>query len=173
MADRESQIINFFETTLSSLLASGATSCTLTSAPTSDGTTTINASADSPFYLVIDPDNASKREVVLITLSSSSTLSTITRDLEGRHVTDPDHQIGTTVRMAVLAEHFTDMNDRLDVGLASFATAITATDIQDDDAFGSAAADKVASSESIKAYVDAQNAAQQVGASIGIVIALS
>lgn len=129
MADRESQVVNFFETTLAGLLPSGATSTTLTTAPTTDGITAINASVSSPYYLVIDPDNSANREVVLVTSSASSTLSAITRDLEGRHAVDPDHQAGTTVRMAVLAEHFEDMNDRLDTGLALLANAIETTEI--------------------------------------------
>ena len=174
MANIESQIVNFYESTLASLLASAATSTTVVSAPTTNGTTVINASSGSPIYLVIDPDNSGTREVVSVTTSSGTTLSAITRDLENRYGgTPPDHQVGTTVRLAVLAEHFEDMNDRLDTGLASLATAIQTSDLQDDDTFASAAADKVASSESIKAYVDAQNAAQSTGASIGIVIALS
>ena len=155
MADRETQIVNFYESTLAGLLASNATSTTLTTAPTTNGTTAINASGSSYYYLVIDPDNSATREVVLVTASSGTTISAMTRDLEGRHTTDPDHQAGTTVRMAVLSEHFEDMNDRLDTGLASLATALQTSDLQDDDTFASAAADKVASSESIKAYVDA------------------
>ena len=155
MADRETQIVNFYESTLATLLASAATSTTLTTAPTTNGTTAINASGSSYYYLVIDPDNSATREVVLVTASSGTTISAMTRDLEGRHTSDPDHQAGTTVRMAVLAEHFEDMNDRLDTGLASLATALQTSDLQDDDTFASAATDKVASSESIKAYVDA------------------
>ena len=170
MADRESQIVNFYESTLASLLASASTSTTLTTAPTTDGITAINATTESPYYLVIDPDNSSNREVILVTASTGTSLTAITRDIEGRHTTDPDHQAGTTVRMAVLAEHFIDMNDRLDAGLTG---VLTTADLQDDDTFASAAADKLASSESIKAYVDAQNAAQQLGASLGLVIALS
>jgi len=129
MADRESQIVNFYESTLASLLASASTSTTLTAAPTTDGTTAINASPSSPYYLVIDPDNSSNREVILVTASTGTTLTTITRDVEGRHTTDPDHQAGTTVRLAVLAEHFVDMNDRLDTGLASLANAIENTEV--------------------------------------------
>ena len=154
MADRETQIVNFYESTLASLLASAATSTTLTTAPTTNGTTIINASGSSYYYLVIDPDNSGNREVVLVTSSSGTTISAMTRDLEGRHTTDPDHQAGTTVRMAVLAEHFVDMNDRLDTGLASLTSAIQTSDLQDDDTFASPGADKVASSESIKAYAD-------------------
>ena len=158
MADRETQIVNFYESTLAGLLASNATSTTLTTAPTTNGTTAINASGSSYYYLVIDPDNSGNREVVLVTASSGTTISAMTRDLEGRHTSDPDHQAGTTVRMAVLAEHFEDMNDRLDTGLTSLATALQTSDLQDDDTFASPGVDKVASSESIKAYVDTQDA---------------
>lgn len=132
MADRETKIVNFYESTLASLLASASTSTTLTAAPTTDGTTVINASSgdsSTHYYLVVDPDNSSNREVILVTQSTGTTLTTITRDLEGRHSTDPDHQAGTTVRLAVLAEHFVDMNDRLDTGLASLANAIETTEV--------------------------------------------
>ena len=170
MADIESQIVNFYESTLATLLASGATSTTVVSAPTTNGTSVINATAGSPIYLVLDPDNSGNREVVSVTSSSGTTLSTITRDLENRYGgTPPDHQIGTTVRLAVLAEHFEDMNDRLDTGLASLALAIQTSDLQDDDTFATAAANKVASSESIKAYVDTEVATK---AGIGLIIAL-
>ena len=186
MADRETNLSNFFETTLNGILASGATNATLTAAPTSDGTSNIAA----PYFLVLDPDSPSNREVILVSAASGTTLSTITRDIEGRHTTDPTHVDGTTVRMAVVKEMFEDVHDRIDADevtnaahrsntsnphsiTAAGISAIATADLQDDDAFSSAAANKVASSESIKAYVDAQNAAQSTGASIGIVIALS
>jgi len=166
MANIESQIVNFYESTLVSLLASGATSTTVATAPTSNGTTVINASGGSPMYLVIDPDNSSNREVVSVTASSGTTLTTITRDLENRHGgTPPDHQIGTTIRMAVLAEHFVDMNDRLDTGLITLATAITPSDLKDEDDMASNSATHAATQQSIKAYADTK-------ATIGIVIAL-
>ena len=173
MADRESKIVNFYESTLAGLLASAATNGTLTNAPTTNGSTKISASSgdsSTHYFLVIDPDNSANREVVLVTQSTDETLTTITRDIEGRHTTDPDHQAGTTVRMAVLAEHFVDMNDRIDTGVAQLATALQTSDLQDDDTFATAAADKVASSESIKAYVDTEVATKS---SLGIVIALS
>ena len=186
MADRETNLSNFFETTLNGIFASGATSATLTAAPTSDGTSAIAA----PYFLVLDPDSPSNREVILVTAASGTTLSTITRDVEGRHTTDPTHVDGTTVRMAVIKEMFEDVHDRIDADevtnaahrsntsnphsiTAAGISAIATADLQDDDTFGSAAANKVASSESIKAYVDAQNAAQSLGASLGLVIALS
>jgi len=120
---QEVKFSNFYESTLNGILASGATSATLTAAPTSDGTSAIAA----PYYLVIDPDNASNREVVLVTAASTTTLSTITRDVEGRHSTDPTHTSGTVVRMAVIKEMFEDLHDRIDAG----PTAINATIIGD------------------------------------------
>jgi len=173
MANIESQIVNFYESTLASLLASAATSTTVVTAPTTNGSTVINASAGSPIYLVLDPDNSGNREVVSVTSSSGTSLNTITRDLENRYGgTPPDHQIGTTVRLAVLAEHMEDLNDRVDAVSTVADAAIPVADIQDDDTFASATATDVASSESIKAYVDTQVAAAG-GASLGLVIALS
>ena len=110
MTAQEVKFANFFETTLNGVLASGATSGTLTAAPTSNGTANISV----PYYLVVDPDNASNREVVLVTAASGTTLSTITRDVEGRHTTDPTHVDGTVVRMSVIKEMFDDIHDRVD-----------------------------------------------------------
>ena len=189
MADRATTIVNFYESTLATLLASASTSTSLTAAPTTDGTTVINASSgdsSSHYYLVVDPDNSSNREVILVTQSAGTTLSAVTRDLEGRHATDPDHQAGTTVRMAVVAEQIADVNDRIDADevtnaahrsntsnphsvTAAQASAIATADLLDDDTFATASATTVPSSESVKAYVDSKPA----GASLGLVIALS
>ena len=114
MTAQEVKFSNFYESTLNGILASGATAMTLTAAPTSDGTSGIAA----PYYLVIDPDNASNREVVLITSASGTTVSVMTRDVEGRHTTDPTHTSGTTVRMAVVKEMFEDLHDRVDADVA-------------------------------------------------------
>jgi hypothetical protein len=174
MADRETQIVNFYESTLAGLLASASTSTTLTTAPTTNGTTAINASGSSYYYLVIDPDNSATREVVLVTASSGTTISAMTRDLEGRHTSDPDHQAGTTVRMAVLAEHFADINDRVDADAVVVATHIGETTkhflLVDEDNMASNSATVAASQQSVKAYVDAQTSG---GVSLGLVLALS
>jgi hypothetical protein len=122
MTAQETNLSNFFETTLNGILASGATEMTLTAAPTSDGTSAIAA----PYYLVIDPDNASNREVVEVTTASGTTVSAMTRDKEGRHTTDPTHVDGTVVRMAVVKEMFEDVHDRVDaLPTASSTTAFT------------------------------------------------
>ena len=118
MTAQEVTFSNFYESTISAILASGATTMTLSAAPTSNGTSNIAA----PYYLVIDPDNASNREVVLVTAASGTSVSAVTRDVEGRHgtagvaATAPTHVGGTTVRMAVVAEMFEDVHDRIDSG---------------------------------------------------------
>ena len=181
MADRETNLSNFFETTLNGILASGLTSMTLTAAPTSDGTSNIAA----PYFLVIDPDSAANREVVLVTASSGVSVSAMTRDVENRHGgSEPTHVDGTTVRMAVVKEMFEDVHDRIDADettnaahRASTSNPHTVTFSQlgllDEDNMASNSATAAPSQQSVKAYVDAQNAAQQLGASIGIVIALA
>ena len=116
MTAQEVKFANFYESTLNGVLASGATSGTLTAAPTSNGTSNISV----PYYLVIDPDNASTREVVEVTAASGTTLSTIVRDKEGRHTSDPTHADGTVVRMAVVKEMFEDLHDRVDASNAGF-----------------------------------------------------
>ena len=177
MADRETNLANFFETTLNGILATGATSMTLTAAPTSDGTSNIAA----PYFLVIDPDNASSREVVLVTAASGTTVSAMTRDVEGRHTTDPTHVDGTTVRMAVIKEMFDDVHDRIDADETTNAAHRSSTSnphtvtftqlgLKDEDDMSSNSATHASSQQSVKAYVDTQVATK---ASIGIVIALS
>lgn len=189
MTAQEVKFSNFYESTLNGILASGATSMTLTAAPTSEGTSAIAA----PYYLVIDPDNASNREVVLVTGASGTTVSAMTRDVEGRHTTDPTHVDGTTVRMSVLKEMFEDVHDRVDALPTISSTDVftnktidvdsnTVSNIEvdnlksgvlDTDISSVAGTDTtLASAKAIKTYTDAQIAANK-GASIGIVIALS
>jgi hypothetical protein len=199
MADRQTKIVNFYESTLAALLASGATTASLTNAPTTNGTTKISASSgdsSTHYFLVIDPDNSANREVILVTQSTDETLTTITRDVEGRHATDPNHQGGTTVRMAVLAEHFIDMNDRLDTGLTSLGNAVEITEIGNGltwtgtqlDVNINSATDGTAitidssadyilvydatDSTTKKLYVNQLPFATQAGASVGLVLAL-
>ena len=189
MTAQEVKFSNFYESTLNGILASGATAMTLTAAPTSDGTSGIAA----PYYLVIDPDNASSREVVLVTGASGTTVSAMTRDVEGRHTTDPTHVDGTVVRMAVVKEMFEDLHDRVDAGMTATSTATLTNKTFDVEATGnsisnidvadlksgvldtdissvSASDDTLASAKAVKSYVDTQ---VNTKASLGIVIALS
>ena len=167
---------NFFETTLDGNVGASDTSLTLSAAPTSDGTSAISA----PFYLVIDPDSATKREVILVTASSGVTMSTVTRDVEGRHSPDISHSDGDTVRMAVVGEMFEDLHDQLTTGTLTLTnktltspvlnTGVSGTAVLDEDTMTSDSATQLATQQSIKAYVDTQVATK---ASLGIVIALS
>ena len=184
MTAQEVKFSNFYESTLNGILASGATAMTLTAAPTSDGTSGIAA----PYYLVIDPDNASNREVVLITSASGTTVSVMTRDVEGRHTTDPTHVDGTTVRMAVIKEMFEDLHDRVDAGLTASSTATLTNKTFDVEATGnsisnidvadlksgvldtdlssvSGSDDTLASAKAIKAEIDKKP-------SVGLILAL-
>ena len=166
---------NFFETTLDGNVGASDTSITLSNAPTSDGTSAISA----PFYLVIDPDNATNKEVILVTASSGVTMTTVTRDVEGRHSPDISHSDGTIVRMAVVGEMFEDLHDQLTSGTLTLTnktltspvlnTSVSGTAVLDEDDMASNSATQLATQQSIKAYVDSKPA----GASIGIVIALS
>ena len=84
MTAQETNLSNFFETTLNGTLASsafsGGTGQQLTNAPTSNGTNAIAAK----FYLVIDPDNAQTEKLYwLHNIRNNS--SAMTRDVENRH----------------------------------------------------------------------------------------
>ena len=107
----------------------------------------------------------------------------MTRDVEGRHSTDPTHVSGTTVRMAVVKEMFEDVHDRIDAdettnaahrGSTSNPHTVTFAQLGllDEDNMATNSATLAASQQSIKAYVDAQDSAN-AGASLGLVIALS
>jgi hypothetical protein len=106
MTARETNLVNAFETTLAAQLASGGTSMNLTADP----------GVDSPAYFVIDPDNDSSREVVLWASGTDHTNATITRDIDSKHGTDPTHASGTTVRLAVVKQHFDEAHDAIQQG---------------------------------------------------------
>ena len=139
MADRATQVFNFYETTIAnSDFSAGSTSFDVASTPTIDGTNGITSAttgnADTWIYLVIDPDSTSNREIVVVKThtSGSTTLSDVERDYDGRQEaagaaadTGISHGIGTTVRMAVLAQHIQDQNDRVATNITSLTTAIS------------------------------------------------
>ena len=117
MADQKVKFSNFYESTISTGgLPQSVESCTLTAAPTTEGSTAIGAN----YYLVVDPDSASAREIIEVTAATGTSLTAITRDVEGRYgsagdsSTAPNHAEGTVVRMAVVKEMFEDVHDRID-----------------------------------------------------------
>jgi len=131
MADRATQIVNFYESTLaSSLIGASGVGTTLSQAPSAGGVSTISATLadeDTWYYLVVDPDTSGSREVIVIKESSGTTVTNVGRDVEGRYAASslPEHTSGTTVRMAVLAEHIDDQNDRVATNITSLTTAIS------------------------------------------------
>ena len=147
MAVQETKLVNAFETTLDSPVASGDGTIDLKDDPG------ITAKA----YLVIDPDNDSKREVVLWNSGAFGTAA-VTRDVDAKHSPDPAHAEGTTVRLAVVKQHVEDLHDRVDAvaltgpvtgtlaaGTSAIATTIAASTItgQTDLASGLALTDEL------------------------------
>lgn len=127
MANQEVKFSNFYESTISTGgLPQSVESCTLTTAPTTDGSTAIGAN----YYLVVDPDNVSAREVIEVTAATGTSLTAVTRDKEGRYGTPgdastaPNHAEGTVVRMAVVKEMFEDLHDRIDEGVTASSTTV-------------------------------------------------
>lgn len=131
MADRATQIVNFYESTLaSSLIGASGTGTTLSQAPTTDGSSSISATLgdeDTWYYLVVAPDTAGSREVIVVKASSGTTITNVGRDIEGRYAATalPEHTSGTIVRMAVVASHIDDQNDRVATNITSLTTAIS------------------------------------------------
>ena len=139
MADRATQVFNFYETTIAnSDFSAGASSFEVASTPTVDGTNGITSATtgnqNTWIYLVIDPDSTSNREIVVVKThtSGSTTFSDVERDYDGRQEasgapadTGVSHGIGTTVRMAVLAQHIQDQNDRVATNIQDLDDAIT------------------------------------------------
>jgi hypothetical protein len=131
MTDRATQIVNFYESTLaSSLIGASGTGTTLSQAPTTDGSSSISATVgdeDTWYYLVVAPDTAGSREVIVVKASSGTTITNVGRDVEGRYASTalPEHTSGTIVRMAVVAGHIQDQNDRVATNITSLTTAVS------------------------------------------------
>ena len=157
MTAQETKLFNAFETTLTSTMGS------------SDTTFNVNAVSDSypttlsaPFYIVINPDSATNREVVLVTAVDTGTKQLTTsvpnRYLPGSAASSGlSHSSGTAVRMVPLQQHIEDLNDRIDVNFNEAATEIVAgSAVKDEDDMTSDSATHLATQQSIKAYVDTQ-----------------
>ena len=199
MADRATQVVNFYETTITnSDFSAGATSFTVGTTPTTNGSTGITSATtgneNSWVYLVIDPDSTSNREIVVVKThsSGSTTFSDVERDYDGRQEangapadTGISHGIGTTVRLAVLAQHIQDQNDRVAGILTEGQAAIDAITASSADAMMEGATDGTSitpdnANDYILVYDNDTTTAKQVklnqlslGTSLGLVIALS
>ena len=162
MTAQETSLFNAFETTLTATMGS------------SDTTFSVNAVADSypttlsaPFYIVINPDSATNREVILVTAVDTGTKQLTTsvpnRYLPGSAASSGlSHSSGQTVRMAPLQQHIEDINDRVDTIINEAGTAVNTTLFLDEDDMASDSATKGVTQQSVKAYVDNNVTAQDL-----------
>ena len=162
MTAQETNLFNAFETTLTATMGS------------SDTTFSVNAVSDSypttlsaPFYIVINPDSATNREVILVTAVDTGTKQLTTsvpnRYLPGSAASSGlSHSSGQTVRMAPLQQHIEDINDRVDTVINEDGTAVNTSLFLDEDDMVSDSATKGVTQQSVKAYVDSQVTAQDL-----------
>jgi len=166
MTAQETKLLNAFETTLATTLGASGTTVTLTAV-----TDSASNNIEAPCYLVIEPDSATQREYVLVTAINIST-KTITlgdggasyRYLKGSAATSGlSHASGSTIRYVAMAQHFEDLNDRIDANFNEAGTEIVAGNaVKDEDTMSSDSAVHLATQQSIKAYVDSQVTAQDL-----------
>lgn len=115
MADRETNILNFWETTLTEEM--GPTDLTANVADLQGLT--------SPAYAIIEPDSASQREIILFDgtwgASSMTTTTVNNRYLQGSGATSGlTHPNGAVVRLVPVAQVIQDLNDRIDADKSEF-----------------------------------------------------
>ena len=166
MTAQETKLLNAFETTLATTLGASGTTVTLTAV-----TDSASNNIEAPCYLVIEPDSATQREYVLVSAINIST-KTITlgdggssyRYLKGSAATSGlSHASGSTIRYVAMAQHFEDLNDRIDANFNEAGTEIVAGNaVKDEDTMSSDSAVHLATQQSIKAYVDSQVTAQDL-----------
>lgn len=114
MANRTTELLNAFGTTLAAEMSSVAGSMTLNS------TTGLVA----PLYLVLEPDNGAQREYVYVSAINASVCTVTERYLTGSAAgSGLTHPVDSDVRMSPLAQHIEDLNDRVDDALAQIASS--------------------------------------------------
>lgn len=164
MTAQETKLLNAFETTISGAMSSTALTITVNAVSNAAGDT-----LTAPCYLVIEPDSATQREYFLVssidTGTKTLTISAIgNRYLAGSAATSGlTHAAGSTLRMSAMAQHFEDLNDRVDANFNEAGTQIVAGNaVKDEDNMASDSAVHLATQQSIKAYVDSQVTAQDL-----------
>lgn len=162
MTAQETKLFNAFETTLATTMGSSDTTLTV-AAVTDSYPTTLSA----PFYIVINPDSATNREVILVTAVDTGTKQLTTsvpnRYLPGSAASSGlSHASGQVVRMTPLQQHMEDINDRVDTIINEAGTAVNTSLFLDEDDMASDSATKGVTQQSVKAYVDSQVTAQDL-----------
>jgi len=115
MTAQETNLLNAYETTLTGTIGA------------SDLTLTVNSVVDSasntltaPCYLVLNPDSATNREVILVTSINVGTKTLTLDNINKRFLTGSaassglSHASGSVARMSPLQQHIEDLNDRID-----------------------------------------------------------
>ena len=113
MTAQETSLLNAYETTLTGTIGA------------SDLTFTVNSVTDSasntltePCYLILNPDSATNREVVLVTSINAGTKTLTLDNINKRYLTGSaatsglSRASGSVVRMSPLQQHIEDINDR-------------------------------------------------------------
>ena len=163
MTAQETNLINAFETTLTGTI--GASDLTMTVNSVTDSASNTLA---APCYLVLNPDSATNREVVLVTSINSGTKTLTLDNINKRYLTGSaatsglSHASGSVVRMSPLQQHIEDINDRVDTVINEAGTALNTTLFLDEDDMSSNSATKGVTQQSVKAYVDTQLTAEDL-----------
>ena len=134
MTAQETNLLNAFETTLTGTIGA------------SDLTFTVNSVQDSasvplaaPCYLILNPDSATNREVVLVTSVNSGTKTLTLDKINKRYLTGSaatsglSHASGSVVRMSPVQQHIEDINDRVDTIINEAGTAVNTSLFLDED----------------------------------------
>jgi hypothetical protein len=163
MTAQETNLLNAFETTLTGTIGA------------SDLTFTVNSVTDSasntlaaPCYLILNPDSATNREVVLVTSVNSGTKTLTLDNINKRYLTGSaatsglSHASGSVVRMSPVQQHIEDINDRVDTIINEAGTAVNTSLFLDEDDMSSNSATKGVTQQSVKAYVDTQLTAEDL-----------
>ena len=134
MTAQETKLLNAYESTLTGTIGA------------SDLTLTVNAVVDSasntltaPCYLVVNPDSATNREVMLVNSINVGTKTLTISAIGDRYLTGSaassglSHASGSVIRMAPLQQHIEDVNDRVDTIINEAGTAVNTSLFLDED----------------------------------------
>ena len=164
MTAQETNLLNAFETTLTGTIGASDLSITVNSV-TDSASNTLTA----PCYLILNPDSATSREVVLVTSINAGTKTLTLDNINKRYLTGSaatsglSHASGSVVRMSPVQQHIEDINDRVDTIMNSDGTAVNTSGlVKDEDNMSSNSATHLATQQSIKAYVDTQLTAEDL-----------
>ena len=163
MTAQETKLLNAFETTLTGTIGASDTTLTVNSV-TDSASNTLTA----PCYLIINPDSATNREVILVTSINTGTKTLTLDNVNKRYLTGSaatsglSHASGSVVRMSPVQQHIEDLNDRVDTVINEAGTAVNTTLFLDEDNMASNSATKGVTQQSVKAYVDTQLTAEDL-----------